>query len=92
HNNGIRNFELHQNYPNPFNPVTKIKYSVPQNSYVTLKVYNILGQEVATLFEGVRNPGNYTAYFRAEGLSSGVYLYQLKSESYSETKKLMILK
>jgi xylan 1,4-beta-xylosidase len=91
-NVGNRTFKLNQNYPNPFNPVTNIKYSIPRKSYITLKVYNILGQEIATLYDGVRTKGNYTVTLEANGLSSGVYLYQLKSESFIETKKLVILK
>jgi hypothetical protein len=89
---GIRSFELNQNYPNPFNPTTQISYSIPQNSYITLKVYNILGQEVMTLFEGVRKPGNYSVTFIGKGLSSGVYLYQLETKNFVETKKLILLK
>ena len=89
---GICKFGLNQNYPNPFNPTTQISYAVPQKSYLTLKIYNILGQEVMTLFDGVRNAGNYKVTFDGKGLSSGVYLYQLKAENFVETKKLMILK
>ena len=85
-------FSLSQNYPNPFNPVTQINYSVPRNGYITLKVFDLLGQEIITLFEGVRQPGNYTATFDGKGLSSGVYLYRLESENYAETKKLILLK
>lgn len=85
-------FFLQQNYPNPFNPITHIEYSTPKSSYITLKVYNILGQEVMILFQGVRQPGNYTVNFNGNGLPSGVYLYQLKSVNFEETKKLMLLK
>ena len=70
-------FELGQNYPNPFNPVTQICYSVPQNSYISLKVYNLLGQEVASLFEGNRQEGKYLATFNGSNLSSGIYLYRM---------------
>ena len=89
---GIKSFALDQNYPNPFNPNTHIKYSVPKSSYITLKVYNILGQEVMTLFDGVQKTGNYIVTFEANGLASGIYLYQLKSNSFTDTKKLIILK
>jgi len=85
-------FALHQNYPNPFNPATQINYSVPRNSYITLKVYNLLGQEVLTLFEGVRKPGIYTAAYDGKELSSGIYFYQLQAENFLETKKLMLLR
>lgn len=96
-------FELSQNYPNPFNPATQINYQLPALSQMSLKVYNILGQEVATLFEGIRQPGNYEAAFDGRNLSSGVYLYQLRAktdggritssrESFTETKKLIMMK
>jgi hypothetical protein len=83
---------LSQNYPNPFNPTTKINYSVPQSSFVSLKVFNILGQEVATLFRGQQRAGNYTATFNASKLATGVYLYRLEIGGTSITKKLLLLK
>jgi hypothetical protein len=85
-------FVLEQNYPNPFNPSTQIGYSVPKTSYLSLKVYNLLGQEVATLFDGVQNAGSYTAEFNATGLSSGVYMYRLHSDNVSLTKKFVLMK
>jgi hypothetical protein len=85
-------FTLSQNYPNPFNPTTQIEFSVPRNGHVSLKVYNMLGQEVATLFEGVKKAGSYRATFDAAGLAGGVYMYQLKSGSVSITKKLVLMK
>lgn len=85
-------YALHQNYPNPFNPETVINYSIPASGYITLKVYNLLGQEVKTLFDGFRQSGNYTAKFNAEGLSSGLYLYRLVANNYIATKKLLLLK
>ena len=85
-------FSLSQNYPNPFNPTTQIKYSVPFSGTISLKVYNILGVEVATLFEGVRQAGNYSVSFNANSFSSGVYFYRLNANGYSETRKLMLLK
>ena len=85
-------FSLSQNYPNPFNPVTQIKYSVPEDTYISLKVFNMLGQEVATLFEGLQKTGNYTASFNGSGLASGLYIYQLKANDFVATKKLLLLK
>ncbi|HTY11469.1 MAG TPA: T9SS type A sorting domain-containing protein [Bacteroidota bacterium] len=85
-------FDLAQNYPNPFNPTTTINYSVPQSGFVTLKVYNLLGQEVATLFSGTQQPGNHTAVFDGSKLSSGVYFYRLEANSSSLTKKLVLMK
>ncbi len=85
-------YELSQNYPNPFNPTTQIKYSVPRNGFVTLKVYNVLGQEVATLFSGVQRAGNYAATFDGSRFASGVYFYRLQAGSVSITRKLMLIK
>jgi hypothetical protein len=85
-------YSISQNYPNPFNPTTKISYSVPKGSYVTLKVYNLLGEEVRTLFEGFREPGNYEVEFDGTELTSGFYLYQLKSNDFEQTRKLLLVK
>ncbi len=85
-------FDLQQNYPNPFNPVTNIKYSIPETGYVTLKVYDIMGQEVSTLINTQMNSGNYEYNFNASKLASGVYFYTLKAGKYSETRKLILLK
>ena len=85
-------FGLFQNYPNPFNPTTKIQYSIPQSGYISLKVFNMLGQEVTTLFEGYQRAGNYSVSFNATGLASGIYFYRLNCDSFVETKKLILLK
>ena len=85
-------FSLSQNYPNPFNPVTYINYSIPISSKVSLKVFNLLGQEVATLFEGYRLTGNYEVVFDGSELASGVYFYRIKASNFIETKKLILLK
>jgi hypothetical protein len=90
--NVIRSYALEQNYPNPFNPTTRINYTVPKRGHISLKVYDLTGQEVATLFEGVRPAGNYVAIFDGSGLAQGVYLYRLKANNFQETKKLTFIK
>lgn len=85
-------FDLSQNYPNPFNPITKIDYSLPQKSYVSLKVYDIIGNEVAALIDGWREAGKYTLYFDGSKLSSGLYFYTLRVNDMSITKKMLLIK
>ncbi|TAK54594.1 MAG: T9SS type A sorting domain-containing protein [Bacteroidetes bacterium] len=91
-------YSLNQNFPNPFNPSTVIKYSVPSSQYVSLKIYNVLGEEVATLVDGMQDAGFKMQTFDASGLPSGVYYYQLMVVgedgilSYTNTKKLLLLK
>jgi hypothetical protein len=85
-------YVLKQNYPNPFNPTTKIEYAIPKSGQVMLKVYNSLGQEVATIFEGEQKAGKYIATFDGSSLSSGVYFYRLKAENVLLTKKFVLMK
>ncbi len=85
-------FELSQNYPNPFNPSTQINFSIPKNDLVTLKIYNTLGQEVATLINRQMKPGSYEVNFNASNLASGVYFYNLTAGSYTSTMKMILLK
>lgn len=85
-------FSLTQNYPNPFNPTTQINYSIPKSSFVTLKIYNVLGQEVATIFAGQQRAGNFVATFDASRLASGVYFYRLHAGSFSSVKKMVLMK
>jgi Secretion system C-terminal sorting domain len=88
----INKFSLSQNYPNPFNPTTTIHYSIPSTNLVQLKVYNILGAEVASLINEIKVIGNYKVSFDASTLSSGIYFYSLQTEDYKEIKKLILLK
>lgn len=85
-------FELSQNYPNPFNPSTKIKYSVPKASRITLNIFNALGQKVVEIVDQQQNPGKYQITFDASSLASGLYFYTLKTNEISITKKMMLLK
>jgi len=84
-------FMLEQNFPNPFNPSTTINYALNQSGIVTLKVYNLLGQEVRTLVNGFQNAGSYHATFNAQGLSSGIYFYRLQSQNSIQTRKMILL-
>jgi enterochelin esterase-like enzyme len=85
-------FNISQNYPNPFNPVTKIKYTLPQRSFITLKAYDILGREVSTLVSEEKPAGSYTVEFDGNNLASGVYFYTLKAGSIIRTQKMILSK
>jgi hypothetical protein len=87
-----RIYNVEQNYPNPFNPATTIKYSIPNAGLVTLKVFNVIGEEVATLVNEIKQAGNYDVRFIATNLSSGVYFYKLQSGNFSQVKKMIITK
>ncbi|OGU71510.1 MAG: hypothetical protein A2V93_09000 [Ignavibacteria bacterium RBG_16_34_14] len=88
-----KNHSLSQNYPNPFNPTTSIQYTVGSRRFVTLKVYDVLGREVATLVNEEKSPGEYEVKFFAKGgLASGVYYYQIKSGDFIQTKKMLMIK
>ena len=85
-------FNLSQNYPNPFNPVTEIKYSIPVNTFVTLNVYNMLGQNVGSLVNEYKNAGNYSVIFDGTNLSSGIYFYTIEAGNYNASKKMVLIK
>ena len=85
-------YALHQNYPNPFNPTTSIKFDMPKDGHLSLKVYDLLGKEVAVLFDGVKQAGYYEATFNGSNLASGVYLYKMESGDFTSVKRLVILK
>lgn len=87
-----RNYSLSQNYPNPFNPVTNIKFDITKNELVTLKIYNMLGKEVATLVNESRSAGTHKVIWDASSQPSGIYFYYIKAGNYSETKKMMLVK
>ena len=88
----LSSFKLDQNYPNPFNPTTQITYAIPIESHVKLKVYNVLGNEVATLVDEEKPAGEYTVKFNASDLSSGVYIYRLQTDYSTITKKMTLIK
>ncbi len=88
----LSEYNLSQNYPNPFNPITSIKYEIPKQSHVELKVYDILGREISTIVNEEQVAGKHEAKFNGENLSSGVYIYKLKARNYLEIKKMMLLK
>jgi hypothetical protein len=91
-NLNIYSYELNQNFPNPFNPRTIIKYSIPESRYIKLKVYDILGNEVATLVNEEKAPGNYSVEWNASSLASGVYVYRLQAGSFVQTRKMILMK
>ena len=91
-NNTVNIFKLEQNYPNPFNPTTNIRFRISKSAYITLKVYDILGNEVATLIDQKKSAGEYETEFAGYGLASGVYFYRLQSGSFIRTMKMLLIK
>ena len=87
-----KEFFLLQNYPNPFNPQTKISYSVPKESFITLKVYDLLGREVATLVNEKKPVGEYSVPWNADNVPSGIYFYKLSAGDFIQTKKMILMK
>lgn len=90
--NTVTDFALEQNYPNPFNPTTSISYSIPKNEFVTLKVYDVIGNEVATLVNTLQESGKHEVNFNASNLSSGIYFYKLTAGNYTQIMKMMLVK
>ncbi len=88
----LQKFSLNQNYPNPFNPSTIIKYEIPERSFVTIKVYDVLGREIITLVNQEKPVGSYEVVFDSQGLTSGVYFYRMQAGSFVETKKMVLMK
>ena len=87
-----KKFFVEQNYPNPFNPTTNIVFGIPQASEVTVKIYNAIGQEVITLFDGYKPAGSYELTFNAFHLTSGVYFYKLEAGNINYTRKMLFVK
>jgi hypothetical protein len=85
-------FQLQQNYPNPFNPSTTITFSLPHSTNTSLKVFDMLGREVATLVDGYMAAGSHEVHFNATSLASGIYYYKLTSGNFTEVKKMMLVK
>jgi hypothetical protein len=83
---------LKDNYPNPFNPTTRISYSLPQESFVTLKIYDAVGREIATLVNGLKSEGEYSVDFNAGSFASGFYFYKLEAGNVTQVKKMMLIK
>ncbi len=91
-NETVKEFKLYQNYPNPFNPSTNIKYQIANNSFVTLKVYDVLGKEVAVLINQYQKAGNYEIQFSKNNIPSGIYFYRITAGDYSDVKKMIVTK
>ena len=85
-------FKLKQNYPNPFNPSTLLKYSIKEQTFTTLKIYNIFGEVVATLVNEVKQPGRYNVQWKAGNSASGMYVYRLTAGRFTDVKKMLLLK
>ena len=91
-NNTPSDFVLTQNYPNPFNPSTTIEYSVPRNAFVSVKVYDVMGKEIAVLVNGQKTAGNYIVQFDGSNINSGIYFYTLETDGFKTTKKMLLIK
>jgi hypothetical protein len=85
-------YSLDQNYPNPFNPTTTIRYAIPEDNFVSIKLYHVLGNEVITLVNEQKQAGRYEMLFNASNIASGVYYYQINSGNFTQTRKLMLMK
>jgi len=91
-NSIVNDFTLFQNYPNPFNPATNIKFNLPTSGFVTLKVYDILGNELSTLVNEHLNSGAYSTEFKGKNLASGIYIYAIRVDGLAQSRKMILLK
>lgn len=87
-----KDFQLMQNHPNPFNPSTTIRYTIPVESAIQIKIYNVMGMEIETLLNRKQSAGYYNLTFDASNLPSGVYFYTIRANNYTDTKKMILLK
>ncbi|KAB2845854.1 MAG: T9SS type A sorting domain-containing protein, partial [Ignavibacterium sp.] len=88
----LSDFSLFQNYPNPFNPSTTILYEIPEIQHITIRVFDLLGKEVATLVDEEKHAGKYSVDFDGRNLSTGMYIYKIQAGSFTQTKKMILLK
>ena len=88
----ISDYKLYQNYPNPFNPVTKINYELPNDGKVKLMIYDVLGREIKTLVNEVKQAGKYTVEFNGHNFASGVYFYRIESGKFTDVKRMVLVK
>ena len=88
----VNSFMLNQNYPNPFNPVTTIKFQIPENTFASLKVYDISGKEISTIVSEALTRGEYEYQWNASDFPSGIYFYSLETASYTQTRKMILVK
>ena len=88
----LSEFRLEQNYPNPFNPSTNINYTIPEDNFVELKIFNAIGEEIVELVSETQNAGSYDISFNATDLSGGIYFYRLKAGNFSQVRKMMLVK
>ena len=85
-------YDLHQNYPNPFNPVTKIKFDIPQSSPVSIRLYDIIGNEIGVIYSGDLSAGYYEAEFNGSNYASGVYFYRIDAGNFTSVKRMVLVK
>ncbi|MBK6771596.1 MAG: T9SS type A sorting domain-containing protein [Ignavibacteria bacterium] len=86
------NYKLYQNYPNPFNPTTNIEFAIPKDNFVSLKIYNLLGKEIMSLLNEFKQAGSYSVTFDAANYPSGVYYYKIKSGSFVQVRKMVLIR